>query len=194
MFRKSSPVTFVLTIIVLLLCLGAIACSGQVAESDSDKSFASIRGAGLQTSIDFGVYSITGVVEPMIVPVEKIVGYAGETVTTMVERPYYQMDGKSLLRLNVTHATYAPSDVKVDLLIEVTEAIKTAHLEDAVVVVKISDSKMFGIVVGDTVRLSCRAEPENLAAVANDEPFQHDLETWELDWCRFTSPVVDIEQ
>lgn len=177
-------------IVVLLLA----ACSGQVAESDSDKQFATVRGEGLQTSIDFGVYVVHGVVEPVIVPIDKVVGYDGETVPHLVELPYYQMDGKSLLRVRVTEIEYTASDVKVDLLQERTEAIDTEAIIGQAAILKVSDAKMFGVAVGDTVRLSCRAEPENLAAVAQAEPFQIGLETWELDWCRFTNPVVDVEE
>lgn len=180
--------------IVLLVVMFLIGCGGQVAESDSDKEFATIRGGGLATSIDFGVYTITGYVEPMLIPIDVVVGYTGETSPVLAEYPYRVMDGKSLLRVEVVSAEYTSSTVKVDILQEVEEAIDVDSLLGQVIVVKITDAKMFGVLIGDKVKLSCRAEPENLAAVANNEPFQHALETWELDWCRFASPVVDIEE
>jgi hypothetical protein len=45
------------------------------------------------------------------------------------------------------------------------------------------------------VTFKCRAQYEAVAAVRENESFnQAKVETWELDYCRMATPVIDVRE
>jgi hypothetical protein len=59
------------------------------------------------------------------------------------------------------------------------------------IVVKTTDQKIRALLPGDYVKLKCRAQYENLAAVRNNSTFDETLlETWEFDYCRMSSVKI----
>jgi hypothetical protein len=60
-----------------------------------------------------------------------------------------------------------------------------------VVILKSTDTKGIALLPGDVVEFKCRHQYEAIAAVRDYETFDVDkLETWEIDYCRFISPII----
>lgn len=163
--------------------------SGTYADSDSDQNFATVRGDQF-LPIDFGVYTLTGTVMPIDVLFENGSMIDGVSFPSEMQRPYLTLSDKSLVKIAVTDATYKGSDIDVNGVDEITEAIKTSNLEGNVVIIKVTASSMFALSVGDTLSISCVAQAESLAAVAQNEPRSDLKVTWELDYCRPPAPVL----
>jgi hypothetical protein len=63
------------------------------------------------------------------------------------------------------------------------------------VILKVTDTKAIVLVPGDSVTFRCRAQYEAIAAVREQETFDSEkLATWELDYCRLLSPVIEAAQ
>lgn len=61
-------------------------------------------------------------------------------------------------------------------------------------IIKTSDTKAAALLTGDIVTFKCRRQYEAVAAVRDNEKFNADkLETWELDYCRLATPVIDVK-
>lgn len=64
-----------------------------------------------------------------------------------------------------------------------------------VVILKTSDSKVTALQPADVISFVCRRQYEALAPVmekADFEKAKNDVATWELDYCRLGSPVVQV--
>jgi hypothetical protein len=61
----------------------------------------------------------------------------------------------------------------------------------ATVIIKSTDTKGIALLPGDIVEFKCRHQYESVAAVRTEEIFDPvKLATWEIDYCRMTSPIV----
>lgn len=59
-----------------------------------------------------------------------------------------------------------------------------------VVILKTTDTKAAVLTEGDVVEFKCRAQFEAIAAVRENETWDSAKGTWELDYCRLSSPVL----
>lgn len=66
--------------------------------------------------------------------------------------------------------------------------------EGQVVIIKATDTKASILLPGDRVTFRCRRQYEAVAAVRENQSFKQDeVATWELDYCRLSSPVIDVK-
>lgn len=59
------------------------------------------------------------------------------------------------------------------------------------VILKLDDTKGLLLQPGDRATFKCRAQFEAIAAVINRQPFDEAAGTWELDYCRLATPVIE---
>lgn len=63
-----------------------------------------------------------------------------------------------------------------------------------VAIIKTTDTKVTALMAGDVVVFKCRRQYENIGAVKNDQTFNKDeVATWELDYCRLSTPVIEVK-
>lgn len=174
--------THKITIIAALLALLLAGCGGvdrpPLAESDSSQKF---RG-GSEIPVDDVVYTIKGKV---VADLESLVQqdspgytrtYVSEYGTSYTYMPPV-VDGKGFLRVLVEMATPETALAPVG----------------NVVILKTTDTKIRAVLPGDFITLKCRAQFEAVAAVRDHETFNAEkLGTWELDYCRMPTPVVEV--
>lgn len=173
-------------IFLLLLPLLLVGCRGQApqAASDSPQTY----NANARIPVDDNVYTITGEVVGDISSLSQQTTPAQGDLTGLQARGYgylggsyfgAEFEGKGFVRLLVH--TAEPST-------------RLAPLEE-IVIVKTTDTKAVVLLPGDVVTFKCRAQYEAVAAVRENEAFDEDkLETWELDYCRMVTPVIDVRE
>jgi hypothetical protein len=173
-------------ILLLMLTVLLIGCRGQApqAASDSPQTYS----ANARIPVDDNVYIITGQVVGEVASLSQQTTPAQGDVTGLQARGYgylggsyfgAEFGGKGFVRLLVHSAM--PST-------------RLAPPEE-IVIVKTTDTKASVLYPGDVVTFKCRAQYEAVAAVRENEAFNESkVETWELDYCRMMTPVIDVRE
>lgn len=180
MKRKSivKPRTVTILSVAVALSFWLTACQRPPApESSNGLSYAWLT----TIPVDTQVYTITGTVAA---EVESLVRQSApaQAQTYSTDNAsfgsYYgpQLNGKGMVRLTVeaSDAELAPVG--------------------STVILKLDDTKGILLLPGDQVTFKCRAQFEAIAAVMNRQEFDPAAGTWELDYCRLTTPVVGITE
>lgn len=167
---------FLITILFLMLVtLAGCADTAPQPSSDSPQTFTAV-GDGIP--VDDGVYLISGTV---VGDVESLVQQTTPARGSMAGSAYGaygsyfgpEFGGKGFVRLYVesSESKLAP--------------------KGSIVILKVTDSKASVLLPGDSVEFKCRHQYEAVAAVRNAETFNAEkLETWEIDYCRLTTPQI----
>ena len=161
---------------VLLMCFLLLGCNVERApraDSDSSSNFSD----EYRVPIDRNVYHIAG----------KIVGEREELVrqTSPASGSMYSYNGYSSGSFTGPEFS-GKSFVRVEIIYSDSELATRGNI----VILKVTDTKIFGVVMGDTVSFVCRAQAELVAAVLNNEKPSEEQVTWELDYCRMEVPMV----
>lgn len=163
----------VLTFVIVILTGCANTAPQPV--SDSPQGFTTTSDG---VPVDDGVYLISGTV---VGDVESLVRQTTPARGSMAGSAYGaygsyfgpEFGGKGFVRLHV-----ASSDSKL-------------APKGSIVILKVTDSKASVLLPGDNVEFKCRHQYEAVAAVRNSETFNAEkLETWEIDYCRLTTPQI----
>ncbi len=183
-FQKRHLVIF--PVLAVAFLTSAESCESESApapDSDSSQNFAD----GAKVPIDDNVYLIKGEVigevnatTRQITPAEgSISGFATQTYGSLNGSFTGPVEaGKGFVRIRVE-----TSSPETDL----------APLGD-VTIIKTSDTKVKALLNGDIVSFKCRRQYEALAAVKDNEKFDADkVQTWELDYCRLATPVIEVK-
>jgi hypothetical protein len=174
-------------ILLALLVLSVTGCTEQESapsvDSDSSQSYAS----GSTVAVDDNVYTISGEVVAevnsvtrQISPASGSVGGSAFAGTGFVSGSYFGevTGGKGYVRLLVN--SIEPS----------TDLAQVGSVS----ILKVSDTKATALVTGDLVTFKCRRQYEALAAVKDNQKFDREkVETWELDYCRLATAVIDVK-
>lgn len=164
----------VLSVIGMTLA-GCMADRAPQPSSDSPQAFLANPDG---VPVDDGVYVISGIV---IGDVESLVRQTAPARGTMAGSAYGaygsyfgpELGGKGFVRLHVQS-----SDSKL-------------APKGSIVILKVTDTKASVLLPGDTVEFKCRHQFEAVAAVRDSETFDAEkLETWEIDYCRLTAPII----
>lgn len=173
---------------VSAVLFGATACLGDdtsnpTVESDSDQSYKDSP----TIPTDTAVYEINGKVIGQVNSVTRQTSAGGgSTPTCFGTSGCYGggsffgpvSEGKGYVRLLVT----APTKTDLAPMGEVT-------------LLKVTDTKATALIEGDQVLFKCRRQYEAIAAVQENEPFNKTtMGTWELDYCRLATPVIQKER
>lgn len=163
-------------VLPLILILFVVGCQRAPApDSSSGLSYA------WRTTIpvDTNVYTISGTVDT---DVDSLIrqsrpaqaqSYSAEGVSyTAVSGA--EVSGKGMVRLVVAQSDAALAPV------------------GSTVILKLDDTKGVMLLPGDQVTLKCRAQFEAIAAVMQRQAFDENAGTWELDYCRLATPVVEL--
>jgi hypothetical protein len=173
-------------LILFVLALVVVGCGGQAPQpaSDSPQTY----NTNARIPVDDNVYTISGQVVGDVASLSQQTTPAQGDVTGLAGRGYGylggsyfgpEFGGKGFVRLLI-HSAQPETPL--------------APLEE-IVVVKTTDTKASVLLPGDVVTFKCRAQYEAVAAVRENEPFNEDkLATWELDYCRMVTPVIDVRQ
>jgi len=164
----------------VLFCLSVLLAGCQ--RSPAPESSNGLSYAWLTTiPVDARVYTITGTVAADVESLVRQTAPAqAQTYSTEGASfgSYYgpQLNGKGMVRLSVeaSDAELAPVG--------------------STVILKLDDTKGILLLPGDQVTFKCRAQFEAIAAVMNRQEFDPAAGTWELDYCRLTTPVVGITE
>jgi len=171
--------TFFFTLLILLsfLLFGCDVDSAPRPVSDSDQSYV----LDAEIPVDDNVYNISGIIVSDVdsfsyqMGESHIYGYGSQYGGFVSGSGAVWNEGKGFVRLQIDSIS-PPTDL--------------AKVGDTVIL-KTSDQKIRAILPGDYVKLKCRAQYENLAAVRNNSSFdQQLLETWEFDYCRMSSVKI----
>lgn len=172
---------------VSLLALGifgiatAEGCDEGNPAADSDSSY-SYKG-DTKVDVDETTYVITGEVVREVNSLTRQVspakgdvfgygGYVSGSFTGPVEA------GKGFVRLKVSVSNPATADAPVG----------------EVAILKTTDTKVTALLAGDVVTFKCRRQYENIGAVKNDQEFKKaEVGTWELDYCRLGSGIIQVK-
>ena len=132
----------------------------------------------VQIPVDDGVYRIKG----------KVVGDVN-SLTRQIQAARGSLAGSQYF---VSGSFYGPEmGGKGFIRLHVQESDSYLAPVGTVVIVKSTDTKGIALLPGDVVTLKCRHQYEAVAAVRNKETFDEvKLETWELDYCRLVTPVI----
>lgn len=172
--------------ILILFLLILTGCAGRAPqpESDSPQTYSD----NARIPVDDTVYTIVGEVVGDVASVTQQTTPAQGDVTGVSARDlgylggaYFgpEFGGKGFVRLLVHTAT---------------PGTELAPVEE-IVILKTSDTKAAVLLPGDVVTFRCRAQYEAVAAVREGESFDADkVETWELDYCRLVTPVIDVRE
>lgn len=174
--------TLVALLLVMLVLSGAM-CDSNAApapESDSSQSFNS----DARIPVDDNVYTITGQVVGEVSSITRqtqaghgsISGFSSSG-SGYVGGSFYgpEFGGKGFVRLYIEHSDSPLAPV------------------EGIVLIKSSDTKGSALLPGDRVTFKCRAQYEAVAAVRENESFDtNKLATWELDYCRLSTPTIEI--
>lgn len=178
MLSKCDGLMWRLLLMVALLVLAVGACAAPPPDSDSAQRFE----RGTRVKIDSNVYTITGIVyeDPASIVRQDsgargYCSYDGLSGYGSYWGP--QLVGKGLVRLYVLgcspESPLAPSG--------------------SAVILKVTDTKATNLRPGDEVTFKCRAQHEPVAATERAETLTAEHDTWELDYCRMASPVIQME-
>ncbi len=169
---------------IILFSLLLAACAPNAAptpESDSSQNYNVPSGAGIP--VDDNVYTIRGTVAGDVGSLTRQTEAARGSIAGGpygTYGSYYgpEFDGKGFVRLLVEESNSELAPV------------------GEIVILKLTDTKGTALLVGDKVTFKCRAQYEAIAAVRNYETWDQEkaalVETWELDYCRLVSPIIDV--
>lgn len=173
-----------LAVVMLIVSIILIGCEAtNVAPrpaSDSSQRFATTDSSGKIAAVetDTGVYTISGTVigdmTSLVRQTSPAFGSFGGSMYA-ASGTYFgpELGGKGFVRLHVisSDSKYAPKGTNV--------------------ILKVVDTKAIALLPGDTVEFKCRHQYENVAAVLDNEVFDVEkLATWEIDYCRLSSPII----
>lgn len=169
-----SKILFVLALFTVLT-LSACAEEAPKPESDSSQQYS----ATARVPVDDAVYTIEGTVAGDI-----------QSLTRQTQVASGSFAGSSF----GFYGSYFGAEFKgkgfVRLLVERSET-DLAPI-GRVTLLKVTDTKAILLLPGDKVTFKCRRQYEAIAAVTQFEEFDtKKVETWELDYCRLASPVVN---
>ncbi len=168
---------FVLLVVMSLFAAILAGCADTAPQPSSDSPQA-FTATGDGVPVDDGVYLISGTV---VADVESLVRQTTPARGSMAGSGYGaygsyfgpEFGGKGFVRLQVASSESDLAPV------------------GAIVILKVTDSKASVLLPGDTVQFKCRHQYEAVAAVRNAETFNAEkLETWEIDYCRLTTPKI----
>ena len=149
--------------------------------SESDIQFKGGHGLPVDTRIYYLTGEVVGEVESLtrqVAPARSSLSVYGSYASGYSVGP--TINGKSFIRLKVD--AIKPTD---------TDWVAVGQI----VIVKGTDTKLTALLPGDKVSIMCRRQAEPIAAVYPDEYYdQNTHTTWELDYCRMESPVVDYQR
>lgn len=174
--------------LILVVVILLTACGGQTdiapePESDSSQRYR----LGSEIPVDDNVYTINGRV------VGDVDSLTRQTAAARVTNSTVYADGYTR-----SSSTYFAPELNgkgfVRLLVYSSEPETDLAQPENIVIIKTTDTKATMLLAGDVVTFRCRAQYEAVAAIRNNETFRaEDLGTWELDYCRLSSPLVAIE-
>jgi len=172
--------------LICVIFLLLVACAPEAPLVTSDNKAADFA-MGARTEIDENIYVISGTVEELPQSLVRQYSAASGRVggfssggTGYVSGYYHGdvLDGKSFIRFRVD--TVSPG----------TALAKRGDI----VILKVTDTKATALLHGDKVEFKCRAQHEPVAATLDGEYITPAHSTWELDYCRLTSPAVEYDQ
>lgn len=170
--------------ILLVVAVLAIGCGGKAPApaSDSPQTY----DASARVPVDDTVYTISGQVVGDVASLSQQTTPAQGDVTGLTGRGYGYLGGSYF------GAEFGGKGF-VRLLVHTTEPATPLAPPENIVIVKTTDTKAAVLLPGDVVTFKCRAQYEAVAAVRENESFnQSKVETWELDYCRMVTPVIDV--
>ncbi len=170
-----------LWIVVVVVMAG---CAGQAPQPASDSP--QIYETGARVPVDDTVYLISGQV------VGDIASLSGQTAPAQGD-----ITGLGARGIGYVGGSYFGAEFGgkgfVRLLVHTAEPTTRLAPPEEIVIIKTSDTKASILLPGDVVTFKCRAQYEAVAAVRENESFNADkVETWELDYCRLLTPVIDV--
>lgn len=173
-------VKFSISILFILLSFIMFGCSTDVQphpDSDSDQSYV----YDAHIPVDDNVYNLSGEIVADVnsysyqVGQSYMSGYGSQYGGFVSGSGALWAEGKGFVRM------------KLD---SITPYSDLAQPGDTVIL-KTTDQKVRALLPGDYVKLKCRAQYENLAAVRSNSTFDEKLlETWEFDYCRMSSVKI----
>jgi len=130
--------------------------------------------------VDTNVYTIRGKVDN---DVESLLRQ-----TQVAQAQTYSAEG-------VSYGNFSGPEISGKGMVRLVVAASDSELApvDSTVILKLDDTKGVMLQPGDSVTLKCRAQFEAIAAVVNRQSFDEAAGTWELDYCRLASPVVETQ-
>lgn len=164
--------------VVLLGACAPVTDTAPRPESDSSQAY----GYDARTPVDDNVYEIAGVVTGAVDSLVRQTEAARGSVAGSGYGFYgtyfgSEFGGKGFVRLLVRRSNSPLAPI------------------GEIVILKTTDTKAIVLVPGDEVTFLCRAQYEAVAAVRDNETFDPDkVETWELDYCRLLTPVIQAGQ
>lgn len=175
------------SVIAVAILASAESCddtSSTTADSDSSQNYATDS----KIPFDTKAYEITGEVAGPVNDLTRQVKPAQGSVDGFAYGGYASLNGsftgpiqagKGFVRLLVSSATPATDLAPVG----------------QVTIIKTSDTKAKALVNGDIVSFKCRRQYENIAAVKDNQKLNVQQDgTWELDYCRLSSPVIKVKK
>jgi hypothetical protein len=144
-------------------------------ESDSAQSYS----ADARVTVDDNVYEITGIVAGDV-----------DSLVRQTEAARGSIAGSGYGFYGTYFGPEFGGKGFVRLLVEESDSRLAPAGE--IVILKTMDTKAIVLVPGDKVTFRCRAQYEAVAAVRDYETFDSEkVETWELDYCRLLTPVIN---
>jgi hypothetical protein len=173
-------------IFLLIMPLLLFGCQGAApqAASDSPQTYT----ANARIPVDDNVYTISGQVVGEVASLSQQTTPAQGDVTGLAAKVYGYLGG-----------TYFGAEFGgkgfVRLLVHSASPSTPLAPPEEIVILKTTDTKASVLYPGDVVTFKCRAQYEAVAAVRENESFNEDkVETWELDYCRMMTPVIDVRE
>lgn len=177
---------------VALIGLSAVALTGcggdnndDNPKTDSDSSFSYDDSA--RVPVDEATYELTG----------EVVGQVNN-LTRQVEPGKGSISGSQYGSYGTLSGSFTgPIEAGkgfVRLKVSVSKPATDLAPVGEVAIVKTADTKASALMPGDIVTFKCRRQYENIAAVKDKQEFKEsEVGTWELDYCRFETPVLQIK-
>jgi hypothetical protein len=190
---KSPKFAAVVIALGCALLFGAESCSGtdtapQV-ESDSSQSY-NVDGKNSRVPVDDHVYEVTGEVVGAVNSVTRQVKPAEGSVGGYSYGGYGSMSGSYFGEINKGKGY-------VRLLVTSANPSTTSAQPGSVSILKVTDTKATALEEGDVVTFKCRRQYEAIAAVRDNQTFNSKdtrVETWELDYCRMETAVIEVRK
>ncbi len=178
----------ILALLCLLMVLFGCMPTDQPPQPDSDspQDYAQVVGG---IPVDTNVYTIKGKVVGAVESLVRQTQAAGGSVSGSSFDGYgfasgsfwgAEFGGKGFIRLRVIESNTNEANGE-DL----------APLE-SIIIIKTTDTKMRALLAGDIVEVLCRRQYEAIAPVLERETFDASKGMWELDYCRMTSPRIEV--
>jgi hypothetical protein len=185
--QKNAVKLIPLAAVLSLVLMGASECEGgedaPAPDSDSSQKYKD----GSKVPVDDKVYAITG----------EVIGPVNET-TRQVEPGKGEINGSLCGNYGSLNGSFTGPVEKGKgfVRIRVQKSSPSTDLAPVgdVTIIKTSDTKAKALLNGDIVQFKCRRQYEALAAVKDNEKFDKTkVETWELDYCRLSTPVITVK-